>query len=383
MIAICGVIAECDSWQVIALFGQKGQPWFKRFFKPPHGIPAHDTFERVFNPIDPRAFDNCLVQWLKDITDMLGLRHIAVEGKALRHSCCSRKGLRMLHSVSAWATQQQLLLGQVMTNAESNEVAAIPQLLQLLDVHGALVTLDAMGCLNAIAQQIVEQTGDYNLVVKENQEHLLDDIQTTVQKALDGALPAKDVKQYSTTVQTGHGRREERIYTVIHNVQEIRQREEWKNLKTVGMYYSERTAAGRTSAEVRYFISSRRLSAWQSGEALRKHGDIENNFHGQLDVMFAKFASTIHRPHAGANFATLRRGQTQVSGLGYWLSRGDPRGKRKACEGLTRSPWGMKASWNPIIVVKDLSRLVDNCYRSIQTSFFKALVSCSNRSDER
>jgi predicted transposase YbfD/YdcC len=307
VIAICGVIADCDSWQEIVLFGQERQSWFKRLLKLPHGIPAHDTFERVFNQIDPRAFEACLVQWLKDITEMVGLPHVAIDGKSLRHSYCHRKGLRMLHSVSAWATAQHVILGQVMTDAKSNEITAIPQLLQLLDVQGALVTIDAMGCQKAIAQQLVEQGGDYVLVVKENQEHLLDDIQATVEKALEGESPAKDVKQYTATVETDHGRQEERTYTVIHDVQGIRDRDQWKKLKTVGMCYSERTVAGRTSAEVRYFISSRRLSARRCGRVLRNHWDIENNLHWQLDVTFAEDASTIHRRYAGANFAALRR----------------------------------------------------------------------------
>jgi hypothetical protein len=151
-----------------------------------------------------------LVNWLKDINELLGLPHIAIDGKSLRHSLLRSKGLKMLHSVSAWATEQQLILGQVMTEAKSNEITAIPQLLQLLDVRGALVTVDAMGCQKAIAKQIVDQGGDYVLVVKENQEHLFDDIQATVEKALDGELPAKDVQHYTSPVETGHGRQEER-----------------------------------------------------------------------------------------------------------------------------------------------------------------------------
>jgi predicted transposase YbfD/YdcC len=307
VIALCGVIADCDSWQEIVLFGQLRESWFKRFLKLPYGIPAHDTFERVFNQIDPRALEACLVEWLKDITEMLGLRHVAIDGKSLRHSYCRRKGLRMLHSVSAWATAQHVILGQLMTDAKSNEITAIPRLLQLLDVHGALVTIDAMGCQKAIAKQIVEQGGDYVLVVKENQEHLFDDIQTTVDKALEGALPAKDVKQYTTTMETDHGRQEERTYTAIHNVAGIRDHQQWKKLKTVGMCYSQRTVAGKTSEEVRYFISSRRMSARQCGKVLRDHWDIENQLHWQLDVTFAEDASTIHRRHAGTNFAALRR----------------------------------------------------------------------------
>ena len=307
VIAICGVIADCDSWSEIVQFGEKRQAWFKRFLKLPHGIPSHDTFERVFNQVDPRAFETCLVNWLKDINEVLGLPHIAIDGKSLRHSFHRSKGLKMLHSVGAWASAQQLILGQVMTDAKSNEITAIPQLLQLLDVHGALVTVDAMGCQKAIAKQIVDQGGDYVLAVKENQEHLLDDIQATVEKALEGDLPAKDVQHYTSPVETGHGRQEERSYTVIHNVEGIRNRDQWKKLKTVGICCTERTIKGQTSTEVRYFIGSRRMSARRYGKVLRGHWDIENNLHWHLDVTFAEDASTIHRRNAGTNFAALRR----------------------------------------------------------------------------
>jgi predicted transposase YbfD/YdcC len=307
VIAICGVIADCDGWSEIVQFGEKRQGWFKRFLKLPHGIPAHDTFERVFNQVDPRAFETCLLNWLKDINEALGLPHIAIDGKALRHSFRRSKGLNMLHSVSAWASEQQLILGQVMTDAKSNEITAIPQLLQLLDVRGALVTIDAMGCQKAIAKQIVQQGGDYVLAVKENQEHLLDDIQATVAKACEGELPRKDVQYYTPTVETSHGRQEERTYTVIHNVEGIRNRDQWQKLTTVGMCCSERTVNGQSSTEVRYFIGSRRMSARRYGKVLRGHWDIENNLHWHLDMTFGEDASTIHRRNAGTNFAALRR----------------------------------------------------------------------------
>src|SRR5207253_11144196 len=171
-------------WRDIALFARKRCSWFKRFLKLPNGIPAHDTFERVFNQLDPQAFQACLGRWVAEISELVGLQHIAIDGKALRHSYNRRAGLEMLHAVSAWATEQHLILGQVMTDAKSNEITAIPKLLELLDLHGALVTIDAMGCQKAIAKQIVEKGGDYVLTVKANQQNLLEDIQATVEKAL-------------------------------------------------------------------------------------------------------------------------------------------------------------------------------------------------------
>jgi predicted transposase YbfD/YdcC len=306
VMAICGVIANCDGWRDIALFAQKREAWFKRFLKLPHGIPSHDTFERVFNQLDPRTFQNCFVSWVKEISELVGLRHIAIDGKALRHSFNRGAGLGMLHAVSAWATEQHLILGQVMTDGKSNEITAIPKLLELLDLHGALVTIDALGCQKAIAKQIVEQGGDYVLTVKENQGHLLEDIQGTVEKALDGLLPAEVVGEY-TRAESGHGRQEERSYVVIHDVEGIRDRDQWKGLATVGMCMSERTVNGKTSTEVRYFIGSRRLSARKVGKALRGHWGIENNLHWQLDVNFGEDKSGIYKRNGGENFAALRR----------------------------------------------------------------------------
>jgi predicted transposase YbfD/YdcC len=306
VMAICGVIADCDTWREIALFAQKRQAWFKRFLKLPQGVPAHDTFERVFNQLDPETFQICVVDWIKEISELMGLRHIAIDGKALRHSFHQAKGLKMLHSVSAWATEQHLILGQVMTDAKSNEITAIPKLLELLDLQGALVTIDAMGCQKAIAAQVVKQHGDYVLAVKGNQEHLLDDIQATVEKALEDLLPAQDVETYTTT-EVGHGRAEERSYTVIHHLEGIRDRAAWAKLTTVGMALSKVMVKGETTTEVRYFIGSRRMSARKYGQVWRGHWGIENNLHWQLDVNFGEDKSSIHQRNAGTNFAAMRR----------------------------------------------------------------------------
>jgi predicted transposase YbfD/YdcC len=304
--AICAVIANCNGWRDIALFAKKRATWFKRFLKLPNGIPSHYTFRRVFDQLNPRAFQSCLVAWIKEVSNLVGLKHIAIDGKTLRHSGDEGAGLGMLHAVSAWATEQHLLLGQVMTEEKSNEITAIPKLLELLDLHGALVTIDAMGCQKEIAQQIVELGGDYVLTVKANQEKLLEDIQATVEKALDGLLPDVEVEQY-TKKEAQHGRQEQRICTVIHHVDEIRERASWANLTSVGMIYSERTVKGETTTEVRYFIGSKKMGARKYARVLRGHWSIENNLHWQLDITFGEDDSTIKKRNAGANFAVLRR----------------------------------------------------------------------------
>jgi predicted transposase YbfD/YdcC len=303
-IAICGVIANCNDWHDIVLFAKKRVTWFKRFLRLPNGVPSHDTFERVFTLLDGQAFQRCCLLWLREASELLGVKHIAIDGKTLRGS--ARGTLKPLHLVSAWASEAGLTLGQVAVDGKSNEITAIPMLLELLDLKGALVTIDAMGCQKEIAAKIVAGGGDYLLTVKANQEHLLEDIQATVEKALDGKLPAGTVEHYRTRT-VDHGRDEERSYVVIHYVEDIRDREQWAQLKTVGMCCYERTDNGQSVTEVRYFISSRKIKSRQCAQATRGHWGIENNLHWQLDVSFDEDASRIQQRQRATAFAMLRK----------------------------------------------------------------------------
>ena len=255
VLAICGVIADCDDWSDIALFAQQRLTWFKRLLQLPGGIPAHDTFERVFAQLDQQALERCCLKWLHAAADALGMGHIAIDGKTLCGSAGSKWG--PLHLVSAWATEANLSLGQVAVDGKSNEITAIPKLLELLDLHGVLVTIDAMGCQKEIAEQTVAGGGDYVLIVKGNQETLLADVQATVERALEGELPEQVVLQHSTT-ESNHGREEKRSYVVVHDVEGIRDRDAWPNLSTVGMCCSERTVKSQTTTDVRFFIGSRK-----------------------------------------------------------------------------------------------------------------------------
>ena len=304
VLALCGVIANCDDWPDIALFAQKREAWFRRFLTLPGGIPAHDTFERVFAALDPRVFERCCVAWLQDVAQLVNVGHIAIDGKTLCGSAAA--GLKPLHLVSAWATQAQVSLGQVAVDGKSNEITAIPRLLDLLDLHGALVTIDAIGCQKKIAQKIVAGGGDYVLVAKGNQERLLTDIQETVGRALEGELPVGKVRQ-STTTEQGHGRLEKRSCVVITDLTGIRDRKHWSHLTTVGMCYRERTVNGKTTTEVCYFIGSRRMGARRYAQALRSHWGIENQLHWQLDVSFREDANQVENRYGAANLAVSRK----------------------------------------------------------------------------
>ncbi|HEV3255930.1 MAG TPA: ISAs1 family transposase [Gemmataceae bacterium] len=306
VIAICAVVADCDSWTDIAAFGRRRQGWLKRFLALPHGIPSHDTFERVFGLIDPQAFQACFRQWMLALAEALGVKQIAIDGKTLCGSGAPSAHLGPLHLVSAWATKNHISLGQVAVDAKSNEITAIPALLELLDLHGALVTIDAMGCQKEIAAKIREGGNHYVLTVKDNQPNLLADIQACMEQALDTDFAGLDYDTYETEEQ-GHGRQERRSYTIIRDPEGIRDRDAWRDLHVIGMCYSRRTRQGKTSEEVRYFIGSKRAGARYYGKALRGHWGIENSLHWQLDVSFHEDADRTQERNAAQNMGLLRR----------------------------------------------------------------------------
>jgi predicted transposase YbfD/YdcC len=305
-IAVCAVIAGANNFPQIEAFGKRRRDWLARFLALPNGIPSHDTFERLFQRLCPDAFQRCFLGWLRALHARLGGDHFAIDGKTLRHSGSPANGLGPLHLVSVWATQANLTLGQVAVDAKSNEITAIPRLLELLDLHGALVTLDAMGCQKEIARQITEGGGDYVLTVKENQGHLYADILDCFVRAIEADFAGVPHDRYEAE-ERGHGRHERRCYEVIYDPQGLRDEQAWAGLCVVGHCYSERTVGGQTSCEGRYFIGSRRASAREYGQALRGHWRIENNLHWQLDVTFREDDSRIRDRNAAENFALLRR----------------------------------------------------------------------------
>lgn len=309
VITLSAVIGRCDDWQEITIFAQEREDWFRKFLKLPNGIPSVDTFERVFQKLDPLAFQRCCVDWLKYAADLVGmpadtLDHISIDGKTVRGS--GNRTFRPLHLVSAWASKAKLFLGQVATDEKSNEITAIPKLLELLDLKGALVTIDAMGCQKEIAKQIVAKGGDYVLSVKENQERLHQDIREAVDLALQGKLPEGQMRQIHTK-DDGHGRVEERSYIVITKLDTIRDRKLWPGLKTIGACIRHRTVNEEQTSELHYFIGSRNTSVRKYAEVLRGHWGIENNLHWQLDVSFGEDHNAVSERNAAENLATIRK----------------------------------------------------------------------------
>ena len=312
VIAVCAVTGGADNWEEIAAFGRRHEAWFRRYLSLPHGIPSHDTFERVFARVDPQVFQRCLRDWLLAFGNVLECKHIAIDGKTLRGSGRKTTGLGPLHLVSAWASEHHLLLGQVAVDGKSNEITAIPELLELLTVHGAVVTIDAMGCQKEIAAKIRERRCHYVLAVKDNQPNLLQDIQESFLQAHDKDFAGVAHDSYETESR-GHGRHEKRYCDVIYDLSGIRNQDAWADLKAIGMCVTERTMNGETTGDVRYFIGSQKKSARYYGIAFRKHWGIENNLHWQMDVSFSEDANRTAERTAAQNLALVfRTAQTLV-----------------------------------------------------------------------
>lgn len=331
VIAICAVIGGADGWVDIANYAVAKASWLRTFLALPGGIPSHDTFRRVFCLLDPLAFLECFQRWIDALSTGLGLKRIALDGKTVRRSFDRASGKAALHLVSAWATEQHLVLGQVAVDDKSNEITALPKLLELLDVSGAIVTIDAMGCQKEIAAKIRAGGGDYVLTVKENQPHLLEDIQLCFAEALESAFTGPK-KSYHEEKYKGHGRVEtHQVYTLL-DPEGIRDRALWQDLKAITLIYSERQEAGKeTTYECRYYIGSKAAKAAAYAGYVRGHWGIENGLHWVLDVCFDEDRSRMRTDHSGENMALLRR--LALSLLKQHGGKGSVRGKRK------RSGW--------------------------------------------
>ena len=306
VIALCAVLCGAKDWQQIETFGKQREAWLRRFLKLPNGIPSHDTFERVFDRIDPQAFHRCFQDWVAAIAESLKIKHVAIDGKTMRGSASNKLGA--LHLVSAWATEHHLCLGQVATAEKSNEITAIPELLELLELHGAIVTIDAMGCQKTIASKVLERGGHYVLIAKDNQPTLRAEIETTIGEALATDFQSVQFDQHTTTEERGHGRVERRHCTILTDPKGMSCQSEWEGMRVIGMYVRERQVGTQTpTIERAYFIGDKTMSAKSYLRVLRDHWGIENNLHWQLDVTFAEDDNRVSKRSGAENLAALRK----------------------------------------------------------------------------
>ena len=305
VVALCGTLAGSDTWADIERFGNARIEWLRTFLRLKNGIPSHDTFGRVFSRLDPAGLLACIQQWLDEIGLEVG-KHIAIDGKTLRGSFDKAAGKNPLHLVSAWACEARLTLGQVATDAKSNEITAIPLLLELLDVKGATVTIDAMGCQKEIAEKIVEREGDYLLALKENHPKLCEAVAAEFTAALEADVPPRELRRH-VTVETNRGRRERREYFALPAPRSLPGFAEWANLVTLVMVIRTTIVNGRETGEVSYFLSSLPAKVKTLAKRIRQHWSIESQLHWVLDVTFTEDASRIRKQHAPQISAALRR----------------------------------------------------------------------------
>lgn len=306
VIAICAVICGADDFVAIAEFGRKKRKWLAKFLNLSEGIPSHDRFNAILAAIKPAEFEKCLLSWIVALHEITDGQIVAIDGKTLRHSFDAASSKAAIHMVSAWATANHVTLGQVVTDAKSNEITAIPKLLETLEITGSLVTIDAMGCQVEIAQGILNREADYCLATKGNQPTLLAGIESHFADHLEDDFARTKVRRYETK-EKGHGRVEHRYYFICPVPDDLPDRERWPGLKAIGMSVSDTQRGGKDCFDVRYYILSTYPSGRRFAEAVRGHWGIENSLHWQLDVTFQEDQCRIRKGHADENFSILRR----------------------------------------------------------------------------
>ncbi len=305
VITICAVICGADTFTEIEDYGVAKYDWFTRFLDLPNGIPSHDTFGRVFSILNPEDFQNCFQEWIKTVASVTSGEIIAIDGKTLRRSHDRANNKSAIHMINAWACHNRLCIGQYKTDEKSNEITAIPKLLEILELSGCIVTIDAMGCQKQIAEQIVEKGADYVLALKANHENLHKDVKLYFDEAIQYGIEDYDI-EFCETIDGDHGRIETRRCYVCSAIDWLDNTKHWKGLKSIVMVESERLVDNITEREKRYFITTLHNKPEHILHAVRSHWGVENSLHWVLDVAFREDECRKRKGYVAENFAMVR-----------------------------------------------------------------------------
>jgi predicted transposase YbfD/YdcC len=321
-IAICAVICGADSWVAIELYGCTKYEWLKTFLELPNGIPSHDTFARVFAQLNPQQFQSCFLKWIKSIQKITDGEVVAIDGKTLCGSYDRNSDQTAIQMVSAWATTNKLVLGQVKVDSKSNEITAIPELLKVLELSGCIVTIDAIGCQKEIVKLLTQQSADYVITLKKNQSSLYESVEELFKTGISTGFEGIEHSTYKTE-EAGHGRHEIRNYVMLTGIgSQLDPDSVWSKFSSVGMVESVSSEYGKTTVETRYFISSLESKAEQFANSIRSHWGIENLLHWVLDVALKEDDCRIRKDNAPQNFAVLRQIAVNLLGREKRVKRG-------------------------------------------------------------
>lgn len=308
VIAILAVIAGAQGWEDMENYGISKQEWLKEFLELPHGIPSDDTFRRLFERLNPKVLEQVLAKWLQQLMGSLDQEIVPIDGKSLRGSYDRNQGIKALHLVTAWASKQRLVLGQVKVEDKSNEITAIPALLELLEIKGAIVTIDAMGTQKEIVRKIQAKKADYVLALKGNHPTLYSQVKDWFTTAKNNNFQGFEVS-YDQRIEKGHHRREKRCCWAVpvEAFAGLYQQQQWSGLKSIVILERIRHLWNKTTREVQFYLTSLPADAQVLGGAIRQHWGIENQVHWTLDVTFNEDQCRIRSFHSPQNFALLRR----------------------------------------------------------------------------